>query len=116
MVANLVSVIGGADGPTAVFVAGSLGGFWPLLIPCILLVFMQYKLCKNEKKWVRFSMLILAGVMALLVFLNVISGFKFLSFLIGGFVALIMLIMAVCLAASSALGWLIYYIVKKRKG
>ncbi|MBQ7919906.1 MAG: hypothetical protein IJ324_08210 [Lachnospiraceae bacterium] len=110
-----MSVIGGADGPTAVFVAGSFGSFWILLIPCLLLVLMQYKLCKNPKKWVRFSMLILAGIMALLVLLNVISGFKFLSFLIGGFVALIMLIMAVCLAISSAIGWLIYYIVQKKK-
>ena len=113
--ANSVSVIGGADGPTAVFVAGSLGSFWVLILPCLLLVFMQYKLCKNQKKWVKFSMLILAGVMALLVFLNVVSGFKFLSFLIGGFVALIMLIMAICLAVSSGLGWLIYYIIQKRK-
>lgn len=111
---NLVSVIGGADGPTAVFIAGSLGSFWVLIPPCFLLVLMQYKLCKSPKKWVRFSILILAGVMALLVFLNVISGFKFLSFLIGGFVALIMLIMAVCLAVSSGLGWLIYYIIQKR--
>lgn len=110
-----MSVIGGADGPTAVFVAGSFGSFWVLLIPCVLLVLMQYKLCKNAKKWVRFSMLILAGVMALLVLLNVISGFKFLSFLIGGFVALIMLIMAICLAVSSAMGWLIYYIVQRKK-
>lgn len=109
-----ISVIGGAHGPTAIFFAGEVGSFWPLLIPCVLLVFMQYKLCKNEKKWVRFSMLILAGVMALLVFLNVISGFKFLSFLIGGFVALIMLIMAVCLAVSSGIGWLIYYIKNKK--
>lgn len=113
--ASLVSVIGGADGPTAVFVAGSFGSFWVLILPCLLLVFMQYKLCKNPRKWIKFSMLILAGVMAALVFLNVISGYKFLSFLIGGFVALIMLIMSVCLAVSSALGFLIYYIVKKRK-
>ncbi len=110
-----MSVIGGADGPTAVFVAGNFGGLWPLIIPCILLVFMQYKLCKNKNKLVRFSMLILAGVMAILVLLNVISGFRFLSFLIGGFVALIMLIMAVCLAISSAFGWLIFTIVKKRE-
>ena len=110
-----ISAIGGADGPTAIFVAGTLGSFWILVIPCILLVFMQYKLCKNVKKWVRFSMLILAGVMAVLVFLNVISGFQFLSFLIGGFVALVMLIMAVCLGVSSAIGWLIYYIVQKKR-
>ncbi len=109
-----LSFIGGADGPTAVFVAGSFGDFWPVLIPCILLVFMQYKLCRNPRKWVRFSMLILAGVMAVLVLLNVISGFQFLSFLIGGFVALIMFIMAICIAVSSAIGWLIYYIVQKK--
>ena len=53
--------------------------------------------------------------MAVLVFLNVISGFQFLSFLIGGFVALVMLIMAVCLGVSSAIGWLIYYIVQKKR-
>ena len=110
-----ISVIGGADGPTAIFVAGSLGSFWVLLIPCFLLVFMQYKLCKNKNRWVRFSMLILAGIMALLVFFNVISGYRFLSFLIGGFVALIMLIMAICLAISSGLGWLIYWIIRKYK-
>ena len=110
-----LSVIGGADGPTAILLAGSFGSFWSLIIPCILLVAMQYKLCKSKKKWVRFSMLFLAGVMALLVFLNVISGYKFLSFLIGGFVALIMLIMAVCLGISSGLGFLIYQIIQKRK-
>ena len=110
-----ISAIGGADGPTAYFFAGSIGDFWQLIIPCLLLVFMQYKLCKNTKKLVRFSMLILAGIMALLVFLNVISDYRFLSFLIGGFVALIMLIMAICLGGCSAVGWLIYYIVQKKK-
>ncbi|MEE1031678.1 MAG: oxaloacetate decarboxylase [Ruminococcus sp.] len=46
-----VSIIGGADGPTAIFVAGSLGGsFWITFIIVVILVLLAALLIWKLKK------------------------------------------------------------------
>ncbi len=82
-----------------------------LIIPAVLIFILQIWLCfKVGKLILKLIPVILAVIVCALVFLC--SGTGFLSFLIGGFVGLLLLCAAGAIIMASIVGWAIYAIVR----
>jgi len=88
-------------------------GIWVFLfiLPGILSFIFQLWLCGTAVEFVfKIIPILIAAILTVLVVLCATTGF--LSFLIGGFVSLVLIGTALFIAGASLIGWVIYGIVK----